>query len=326
MRTDIRLALPSKGRLEQDALEFLADSGLRVEKPNPRQYMARIPNLPGLTVIFQRPGDIVVSVREGSVDFGITGLDVTEERRGSANEVVVIHEALGFGGCQLALAVPEEWPVERVEQLRDRYGLRIATKYPVVTKRYLETNGVSGFSLIDVEGTLEVAPAIGYADAIVDLVSSGQTLRDNRLRALADGVVLRSQAGLIANRAALVTRPEVLTVAHQLLELVEAHLRGQENYMVVANMRGQDPDAIARALFAQPELNGLQGPTVAPVYAHTGERWHSVTIVVRKDHIIPAVKALRAVGGSGVIVTPVTYIFEEEPERARRLNDVVATA
>ena len=83
MRTDIRLALPSKGRLEQDALAFLADSGLRVEKPNPRQYMARIPNLPGLTVIFQRPGDIVVSVREGSVDFGITGFDVTEERRGA---------------------------------------------------------------------------------------------------------------------------------------------------------------------------------------------------------------------------------------------------
>ncbi len=326
MRTDIRLALPSKGRLEQDALEFLADSGLRVEKPNPRQYIARIPNLPGLTVIFQRPGDIVVSVREGSVDFGITGLDVTEERRGNANEVVVIHEALGFGGCQLALAVPEEWPVERVEQLRDRYGLRIATKYPVVTRRYLEANGVKGFSLIDVEGTLEVAPAIGYADAIVDLVSSGQTLRDNRLRALSDGVVLRSQAGLIANRVALTTRPEVLTAAHQLLELVEAHLRGQENYMVVANMRGKDPDIIARDLFLQPELNGLQGPTIAPVYAHTGERWHSVTIIVRKDHIIPAVKALRAVGGSGVIVMPVTYIFEEEPERARRLNDVVATA
>lgn len=333
MRSDIRLALPSKGRLEQDALAFLADSGLRVEKPNPRQYMARIPNLPGLTVIFQRPGDIVVSVREGSVDFGITGFDVTEERRGSNDEVVVIHEALGFGACNLALAVPEDWPIEGVAGLRDRDrlriardGLRIATKYPTVTRRFLEANGVTGFSLIDVEGTLEVAPAIGYADAIVDLVSSGQTLRDNRLRTLPDGIVLRSQAVLIANRAALKARPDVLTVAHQLLELVEAHLRGQENFMVVANMRGPDPDVIARDLFAQPELNGLQGPTLAPVYAHTGERWHSVTIIVRKDHIIPAVKALRAVGGSGVIVMPVTYIFEEEPERARRLNDVVATA
>ena len=88
MRTDIRLALPSKGRLEQDALEFLADSGLRVEKPNPRQYMARIPNLPGLTVIFQRPGDIVVSVRQGSVDLGITGLDVTEEQKASIEKAL----------------------------------------------------------------------------------------------------------------------------------------------------------------------------------------------------------------------------------------------
>ena len=324
-RTDIRLALPSKGRLEQGALDFLAAAGLRIDKPNPRQYFARIPVLPDLTVMFQRPGDIVVSVRDGSVDFGLAGLDAVEERRGEGDEVMILHEALRFGQCYLALAVPEEWPEDRVQALAARAAnlaqpLRVATQYPNLTGRFLRQAAIQDAHLIAAEGTLEVAPAIGYADMISDLVSSGQTLHDNRLRVLDDGVVLRSQAVFFANRAALRARPEVLTMARQLLEYIEAYLRGQENYMVVANMRGDSARAIADALFAQPDLGGLQGPTIAPVFTHTGEQWNAVTIVVHKDRIIPAVRALRAIGGSGVIVSPVTYIFEEEPERARRLN------
>lgn len=321
MRSDIRLALPSKGRLEADALAFLAAAGLRVDKPNPRQYFARIPALPQLTVLFQRPSDIVVSVREGSVDFGLTGLDVVEERRGADGEVLVLHEALGFGFCSMALAVPEDWPAEAVANLQaSNSPLRIATKYPTLTEKFLAAQNIP-HTLINAEGTLEVAPAIGYADAIVDLVSSGQTLRDNRLKTLADGTLLQSQAVLIANRVVLKNNPAILALAHQLLEYVEAHLRGEENYMVTANMRGSDPHAIAHALLHHPELGGLQGPTLAPVYTRSGELWHSVSIVVHKDRLMPSVKALRSVGGSGVIVSPITYIFEEEPERARRLNE-----
>lgn len=322
-RTEIRLALPSKGRLEAAALDFLASAGLRVDKPNPRQYFARIPALPALTVMFQRPGDIVVSVRDGSVDFGLTGLDAVEERRGENGEVFILHEALGFGHCALALAVPEDWEVTSISSLRSSvftHPLRVATKYPHLTARFLRSHQIP-HTLIESEGALEVAPAIGYADVIADLVSSGQTLRDNRLKPLADGIILRSQAALIANRAALRARPEVLDLARQLLEYVEAHLRAQECYLVIANMRGDDPQTIAAALLGHPELGGLQGPTVAPVYARSGELWHSVSIVVHKDRLISSVKALRSVGGSGVIVSPLTYIFEEEPERARRLNE-----
>jgi len=325
-RSDIRLALPSKGRLEQAATDFLASAGLRVDKPNPRQYFARIDVLPGLTIMFQRPGDLVISVREGSVDFGIAGLDAVEERRGDNGNVLILHEALGFGQCSLALAVPEDWPVQSVTDLAPHastlsHPLRVATQYPNLTSRFLKSKDVNSFDLVDAQGTLEVAPAIGYADMIADLVSSGQTLRDNRLRTLEDGLLLRSQAVFIANRAALKARPEVLSLAHQLLEYIEAYLRGQENYMIIANMRGDSPDAIARSLFAQPDLGGLQGPTLAPVITRAGERWHAVTLIVHKDRLIPAVNALRSIGGSGVIVSPVTYIFEEEPERARRLNE-----
>ncbi len=103
----IRLSLPSKGRLGSGSLDFLSDAGLQVFKPNPRQYQADIPVLPDLGVIFQRPGDIVVSVRQGSVDFGVTGLDVVEEKRGENGDVLVLHDALGLVIARLRWLSPK---------------------------------------------------------------------------------------------------------------------------------------------------------------------------------------------------------------------------
>jgi ATP phosphoribosyltransferase len=329
-RTDIRLALPSKGRLESDSLQFLEACGLKVYKPNPRQYQATIPAIPALTVLFQRAGDIVVGVRQGSLDLGLAGRDSIEEKRGANGDVVVLHDALGFGQCALSLAVPEEWAeVSTLQGLAARaealgaqgQSLRVATKYPVLTGRFLAARGIEPATLITAEGTLEVAPAIGYADAISDLVSSGITLHDNRLRPLADGVILASQACLIANRRALQARPEVLAVAREMLEFVEAHLRAQSHYLVFANIRGESPEAIARRMFTQTDLGGLQGPTISRVIAREGgeQGWYDVNIVVRQDQVMQAVHELRSIGGSGVVVSPVTYIFEEEPVRYRDL-------
>ena len=324
----IRLSLPSKGRLAQAALDFLAEAGLRVDKPNPRQYIARIPALPDLTVLFQRAGDIVVSVRDGSVDFGITGLDLVAEKRGENGQVLVLHEALGFGHSTLTLAVPEDWPVHSLDDLRAyaaRLGrpLRVATKFPHLTGAFLARHGIP-HRLIAAEGTLETAPAIGYADLISDLVSSGQTLRDNRLRPLPDGAIQPSQAALIANRDAMRRRPEVLTMARRLLEYIEAHLRAQENLLVIANMRGESPAAIAQRMFTRPTIGGLQGPTISPVYVREGGPWYAVSIVVRRDQLPAAIADLRAIGGSGIIVTPVTYIFEEEPPRYKAMLAALA--
>lgn len=317
----IRISLPSKGRLAEDALEFLSACGLRVYKPNPRQYEASIPALPELHVLFQRPADIVVSVRDGSVDFGITGIDVIEERRGENGSVLVLHDALGFGGCALNLAVPESWEdVQDVAALRRRAGqmdqpLRVATKYPYLTGKFLDACGIR-YTLISAEGTLETAPSIGYADIISDLVSSGQTLRDNRLRPLPDGLIQPSQAALIANKAALQKNPAALSVARTLLEFFEAHLRASENLAVFANMRGESPEAIAERVFSQPVIAGLQGPTVSRVVVREQDpNWYAVNIIVHKNQIFQAITELRSIGGSGVVVMPVTYIFDEEPPR-----------
>ena len=325
----IRLSLPSKGRLESDALDFLAETGLRVFKPNPRQYQAEVPALPELGIIFQRPGDIVVSVRQGSVDFGITGLDVIKEKRGENGNVQMLHDALGFGLCALTLAVPEAWdevidmPSLKVFSSALNRPLPVATKFPVLTERFLNQYTIP-HALIAAEGTLETAPTIGYADIISDLVSSGQTLKDNRLRPLPDGVIQTSQAALIANKKALQTRPEVLEVARRLLEYIEAHLRAKENLLVIANMRGKSPEAIAQQLFAETSVGGLQGPTISPVVTREkNQSWHSISVVVRRDRLAQSISQLRSIGGSGIIVTPVTYIFEEEPPRYKAMLDAL---
>lgn len=337
-RTDIRLALPSKGILQDGAMAFLEACGLKVFRPNPRQYAANIPSMPGVNVLFQRPGDIVLSVQGGSLEFGITGLDVLAEKTagGFANgdgpdSILVIHDALGFGPCSLNLAVPEALPVYTVVDLaewakqaaaEDR-PIRVATKFPHLTRQFLDGHDVQPYKLVAVEGTLEIAPVMGNADLIADLVSSGVTLRDNHLRPLVDGVILRSQACLIANRRALQNRPEVLTTARYFLEFIEAHLRGTGSYLITANIRGESAEAIAGRMFAQATIGGLQGPTIAPVvvreHLRSDTSWYAVNIVVRRDKLFDAVSELRAIGGSGVVVVPCAYIFDEEPERYRAM-------
>ncbi len=331
-RTDIRISLPSKGRLGEETLEFLADCGLVVHKPNPRQYAARIPALPELTVLFQRPGDIVVSVCDGSVDVGVTGLDIVSERRGGDDRILVIHDALRFGQCRLCVAVPEAWDdVQDIAGLAQHarrlpHPIRVATKFKHLTGAFLSEHDVP-HTLVEAEGTLEVAPAIGYADIISDLVSSGQTLRDNRLRPLDDGEILHSQAVLVANRDALQARPEVLLMARQLIESIEAHLRATEHVAVFANVRGRTAEAIAHQIFQQESLIGLQGPTISRVVARDGNpNWYAVHLIVKRDQIFDAVADLRAIGGSGVVVTPVTYIFEEEPTRLRAMLEAIGVS
>ena len=316
---EIRLALPSKGRMAEEATAMLAQAGLQVYKPNPRQYRAAIPALPRLTVLFQRAGDIVTSVRDGSVDFGITGWDVYSERKGDNGNLLPLLKDLGFGQCTLNVIAPESW--QGVNSMSDLASwqaqsgtpLRVASKFPNLSEAFFRRHGIRDLCMISAEGTLEIAPTIGYADVIVDLVSTGTTLRDNRLKTLDDGQVLYSQACLIANRAALKRSAEVLATARHLLEFIVAHLRANENLSIFANIRGESPQQIAKAMFSKTVIGGLQGPTISQVITRQDGDWHAVHLVVRKDQLAEAISELRQIGGSGVVVAPVTYIFEEEP-------------
>jgi ATP phosphoribosyltransferase len=325
MREQIRLALPSKGRMEGETLDFLAECGLRVHKPNPRQYTATLPALPGVLVLFQRARDIPLSVAAGDVDLGITGYDTLFEAFGQeTQDVIVVHEALGFGECQLVLAVPDDWDdVNTVADLTRRSAgreLRVATKYPQSVGRFLAERGVTNVRIVSADGALESAPIVGYADFIADITSTGTTLRENRLRALDDGTIVGSQAILIGNRAALTVRPDVLAATRQMLEFIEAHLRARGQYMIFANMRGSSMEDVAARVFSQPDLGGLQGPTISPMITRQEVgQWWAINIVAHAHKLYEVIRQIRAIGGSGVVVTPVTYIFEEAPERYLRL-------
>jgi ATP phosphoribosyltransferase len=329
MRSDVRLALPSKGRLQQGALEFMARCGFDVKTSATRGYVATIPALPGVTVLFQRPRDIVVSVANGGVDFGITGLDVVQEAGVDAS-TRVIHDALGFGRCRLVVAVPEQWPTHTLADLRAHAAqaaqpLRVATVFPQLTARFLEKHNIR-HSIVEAEGSLEVMPEIGSADYICDIVETGSTLIQNRLRMVSDGVMLNTQSVLVAHRASL-QRPEVMRAATLLIEHFEAHLRAQGNVMLWANVRGSGLDEVGRMVTERTSLGGLQGPTISPIFpnpasaaANPGTHWFSVSVVVRRTDLMAAVEQLRGIGGSGVIATPITYIFEEEPDRVAALT------
>lgn len=324
-RSEIRLALPSKGRMENETLELLRHCGLPVNKVNPRQYIAEIAEIPHLQVWFQRSADVVRKVRDGDVDLGIVGFDTVVEHRGPADDVVIIHNALGYGHCQLSVAVPEEWiGVNSVSELAtlatartEHRPLRVASKFERQTRAFLDRHGIKPYRILHADGALEAAPQMGSADFIVDLVSSGVTLRENRLKQIEGGQLLKSQAVFIGNRTALTERPDTLAVAREMLERFEAHLRASEHYTIIANIRGSSPEAVAQKVFEQPNLGGLQGPTISRVYLRdtADTAWYAITIVVRKTGLHQAVEQLRAIGGSGVLVMPVTYIFEEEPPR-----------
>jgi ATP phosphoribosyltransferase len=332
-RAEIRLALPSKGRMEEETRAFLHECGLPVNKVNPRQYIAQIDDIPRLEIWFQRSADVVRKVRDGDVDLGIVGFDTVVEYRGTGDDVVIIHDALGYGHCHLSVAVPEDWT--EVNSTRDlaalaasrhtQRPLRVVSKYERQTTAFLEQHQIKPYRILHADGALEAAPQMGSADLIVDLVSSGVTLRENRLKQIEGGQLLQSQMVFIGNRAGLTQRPEVLAVARQMLERIEAHLRAVEHETIIANIRGPSPEEVARKVFSQPDLGGLQGPTISRVYLRdagdTG--WYAISIVVRKDRLHQSIEQLRSIGGSGVLVVPITYIFEEEPPRWLKLLDAL---
>ena len=321
----IRIALPSKGLLADGSMELLSNVGFPIYKPNPRQYIASIPQLPGIEVIFQRPGDIVISVRDGSVDFGITGSDIYLEKKDTNGSILPLNNHLGYGKCTLNVIVPDSW--ERVNSLDDlkEYqvslgrSLKVATKFPNLAGDFFNNSTSIPIELIKAEGTLEIAPTVGYADLIVDLVSTGTTLRDNRLKKLSDGTVLNAEACLISNKKRLRDDPSTLTMATQLLEMIGAYLRGKQNLAVFANIRADSMEDISEKIFKKSVISGLQGPTVSRILTRNNENFFAIHVVVHKESLQTAIQEIRDIGGSGVVVSPVNYIFEEEPLEIKKM-------
>src|SRR5258706_852283 len=257
-----RLALPGKGTLEAATLAFLAECGMKVSRNNPRQYLARISSMPDVEVVFQRAADIPSLVQDGDAALGITGYDILAEYRGNGDEesdedeydddLIVLERDLGYGNCRLVVAVPETWiDVSTCADLWHLAGyyqahkgrvLRIATKYPALTGQFLRQHGITHCKIISPHGALEAAPLTDTADLIVDLTETGTTLRENPLKLLDDGVVLRSKACLIANAPLLRQDERGLRIASMLLELIEARMQARNQSMLTASMQVESAD------------------------------------------------------------------------------------
>ena len=208
----VTLALPSKGRLKEQALEVLAKAGLPVSLPDDaRKYHARVEGRADIEVVFLSASEIAGELGAGGIDLGVTGEDLVRETLPDWESRAEIAARLGFGHADVVVAVPEIWlDVETMADLddvaadfRQRHGrrLRIATKYWRLTQQFFTAkHGIQVYRIVESLGATEGAPAAGSADIIVDITSSGSTLKANHLKVLSDGVILRSQACLVTAR------------------------------------------------------------------------------------------------------------------------------
>ena len=189
----LRMAIPNKGRLHKPSLELLARAGFSIGEAS-RSYATKIGDF---ELVFARAADIPIYVHFGAVDLGVTGHDLVLEKEADVYELL----DLGFGWCKMVVAVPEESHVNSIYELPQ--GSRVATSFPRIASSYFEGLGLS-VEVVEVEGAVEIAPKLGLADAIVDLATTGATLRANRLKEIA--VVLEASARLICNKVSFRTR------------------------------------------------------------------------------------------------------------------------
>jgi ATP phosphoribosyltransferase len=350
---EIRLALPGKGALEAATLNFLAECGMRVNRSNPRQYFARIKNMPEVEVVFQRAADIPALVQDGDAALGITGYDILAEHRGygdeddededDGDEVYILERDLGYGNCRLVVAVPETWiDVSACADLWHLAGyymtqkgraLRIATKYPALTGRFLRAQGITHYKLVSPHGALEAAPLTDTADLIVDLTETGTTLRENHLKLLSDGVVLRSQACLIANAQILAQHESALRVASLMLELIEARMQARNRSLLTAYVQSESAEYVQRVCDSlRASISGIEFRRSGADEQESGQEnaeqaknWFTITGVVNMGSavadLLEAVAALRSAGAAHINIIPLAYRFQYESVRVRELRE-----
>ena len=207
----ITIGLPSKGRLKEKALEFFNDKNLKVLQSNKeRNYFATIENNTNIKIIYLHAKEIIQRLGDGTLDIGISGLDLLNESEKNLQDKISIKQKLAFGSANLVVAVPDDWiDVQTIADLEEvafdirskrNTRLRVATKYPNLTREFLFSKGVTQFKLVPSLGATEVYPFTGSSEILSDITSTGETLRANNLRVLKDGNILKSTAILMFNK------------------------------------------------------------------------------------------------------------------------------
>ena len=219
MKNLITIGLPSKGRLKDKSVAFFDDKGLKVlQNKKERNYFATIENKPNIKIIYLHAKEIIQRLGDGTLDVGISGLDLLNESEKNLQDKINIKQKLNFGEANLVVAIPDDWiDVQTIADLEEvafdirskrNARLRVATKYPNLTNNFLISKGVTQYKLISSLGATETYPFIGSSEIITDITSTGKTLEDNNLRVLKDGLILKSTACLfIAKKKAVSLQP-----------------------------------------------------------------------------------------------------------------------
>lgn len=277
----LRIAVQAKGRLFEETMALLEESDIKLSTTK-RTLLVQSPNFP-VEVLFLRDDDIPQSVATGVADIGIVGENEYVEKQ----EDAILIKRLGFSKCRLALAMPKDMEYSGLSWFQ---GKKIATSYPIILKNFLDKNGIKA-EIHVITGSVEVAPGIGLADAIFDIVSSGSTLVSNRLKEVE--VVMESEALLIGNKSMSNEKKEILD---ELLFRMEAVKTAEDKKYVLMNA----PDDKLEEIIAV--LPGMKSPTVMPL-AQDG--WCSVHTVLDEKCFWEIIGKLKSLGAQGILVLPI---------------------
>jgi ATP phosphoribosyltransferase len=277
----LRIAIQKSGRLYDESVQLLKECGIRLTNGN-KQLKASADNFP-LEIFFLRDDDIPQYVYDRVADIGIVGENVYAETQ---KDIKLIYR-LGFGKCKLSIAVPKTMKYTGVQDLQ---GKKIATSYPVLTQKFLEENNISA-EIHEISGSVEIAPGIGLADVICDLVSTGSTLFTNGLRET--DTILRSEAVLVGHNFLDAEKTEIL---QRLLMRFDAVQRASTNKYILLNAPNDQLERITEI------LPGSKSPTVVPL-AIPG--WSSVQSVVNENDFWDVIEKLKACKAEGILVVPI---------------------
>lgn len=281
MSETLRIAVQKSGRLYEGSMKLLKECGIEVSNGN-NQLRVQAANFP-VEIFFLRDDDIPEYVQDAVADIGFVGENVVREK----NKQVDPLEKLGFGKCRLSLAIPKNGTLKSPADLE---GKRIATSYPVILGDYLRENKINA-SIHEISGSVEIAPRIGLADAICDLVSSGSTLFTNELKELE--VLIQSEAVLISNKS---LSPSKKLILESLLFRIRSVKKAKNNKYVLLNAPNDKLDKICSL------LPGMRSPTILPL-AESG--WSSVHSVISESDFWNIIEQLKANGAQGILIIPI---------------------
>jgi ATP phosphoribosyltransferase len=309
MSAALVIAVPAKGRLQANAEAFFARAGLELVKPRgARDYRGTLADLAGVEVAYLSAAEIVDLLAQGAVHLGITGEDLVREKIPDAERRVVLVEGLGFGHANVAVAVPQAWidvhsmadldDVAIAFRLKHERKMRVATKYENLTREFFSRHGVTDYRIVESSGATEAAPAAGTAELIVDITTTGATLAANALKVIDDGVILRSQANLVAARAASWGTAE-RAIARGVLDRIAAQARAGAFREVRTRFARCDGAIIAEAK----QRFGVETPFGGPTSSGM------LTLHCPPKHVHDLATLLREKGAETVVVADLGYVF-----------------